>query len=96
MIILRFLLVKLFLLLQLMVLLLVRLLVKVMLLKKGQKHKFTAPCHGVVLVLWSCVPERSYVGSYLKVKCFLTDANDLYKPEFDHLGQQPFFLVMKL
>lgn len=58
--------------------------------QKGQKHKFTAPCHGVVLVLWSCVPERSYVGTYLKVNA-LTDANDLYKPEYDHLGQQPLF-----
>ena len=58
--------------------------------QKGQKHKFTAPCHGVVLVLWSCVPERSYVGTYLKVNA-LSDANDLYKPEFDHLGQQPMF-----
>ena len=58
--------------------------------QRGQKHKFTAPCHGVVLVLWSCVPERSYVGTYLKVNA-LTDANDLYKPEFDHLGQQPMF-----
>ena len=58
--------------------------------QKSQKHKFTAPCHGVVLVLWSCVPERSYVGTYLKVNA-LTDANDLYKPEFDHLGQQPMF-----
>lgn len=58
--------------------------------QKSQKHKFTAPCHGVVLVLWSCVPERSYVGTYLKVNA-LTDSNDLYKPEYDHLGQQPLF-----
>ena len=58
--------------------------------QRGQKHKFTAPCHGVVLVLWSCIPERSYVGTYLKVNA-LTDSNDLYKPEYDHLGQQPLF-----
>lgn len=54
------------------------------------KHKFTAPCHGVVMVLMSIVPERPYFGTYLKVNA-LTNSNDLYKPEYDHLGQQPIF-----
>lgn len=53
-------------------------------------HKFTAPCHGVVMVIMSIVPKRSYRDTYLKVNA-LTSPNDLYKPEYDHLGQQPLF-----
>lgn len=51
---------------------------------------FTAPCHGLVLGIFSCVPKvRYYVGN---VKQFCkTDRLSFYWPEYEHLGMQPIF-----
>lgn len=56
----------------------------------GQRHKFTAPCHGVVMAIFSVVPEEYYQGTFLKANK-VSDRSDLYTPEYDHLGMQPLF-----
>lgn len=53
-------------------------------------HKFTAPCHGVVMAILSFTPVITYGYGYLKCNA-VTSPNDLYKPEYDHLGMQPLF-----
>lgn len=57
---------------------------------KSKIHKFTAPCHGVVMAILSFEPVLTYGNTYLKSNV-LTDKNDLYNPEFDNLGMQPLF-----
>ena len=56
----------------------------------AKRHKFTAPCHGVVMVIFSVVPEEYYTGTFLKANKF-SNRSDLYTPEYDHLGMQPIF-----
>ena len=53
-------------------------------------HKFTAPCHGVVMVILSFVPDISYGQTFGKYNA-IGSAADFYKPEYDHLGMQPLF-----
>lgn len=55
-----------------------------------QRHKFTAPCHGVVMVIYSIVPEEYYEPTFAKFNK-LSTREDLYTPEYDHLGMQPLF-----
>lgn len=55
-----------------------------------KSHSFTAPCHGVVMAIFSIVCEHNYEAGILKVNC-VADKNDFYQPEFDHLGMQPLF-----
>lgn len=56
----------------------------------GQRHKFTAPCHGVIMAIFSVVPEEYYQDTFLKANKIST-REDLYTPEYDHLGMQPLF-----
>ena len=56
----------------------------------GQRHSFTAPCHGVLMVIFSVVPSRNYEGGFAKFNA-VTDSNSFFKPEYDHLGMQPVF-----
>ena len=53
-------------------------------------HKFTAPCHGVVMAILSFVPDVTYCDTYGKYNVMSTRA-DIYQPEYDHLGMQPLF-----
>ena len=53
-------------------------------------HKFTAPCHGVVLAIMSFAPDLTYGDTYLKCNS-VANRNDFYTPEYDHLGMQPLF-----
>ena len=53
-------------------------------------HSFTAPCHGVVMVIFSIVPVRNYEAGILKANC-VASKEDFYMPEYDHLGMQPLF-----
>lgn len=57
---------------------------------QSKPHKFTAPCHGVVMAILSFVPDISYGSTYLKANS-VTDRNSFYNPEFDALGMQPLF-----
>lgn len=56
----------------------------------AKPHKFTAPCHGVVMAILSFTPVITYGYGYLKCNA-VTSPNDLFKPEYDHLGMQPLF-----
>lgn len=56
--------------------------------KKG--FKFTAPCHGIVMCIWSCAPRYKYVGTVDKLG-MKTKLWDFYKPSLDNLGKQPIF-----
>lgn len=53
-------------------------------------HRFTAPCHGVVMAIMSIVPEVYYVD-YRSKYTVVRDRSDLYTPEYDSLGMQPLF-----
>lgn len=56
----------------------------------NENHKFTAPVHGVVMAIMSIVPDISYSARIKKYAC-VSSIDDLYTPEYDHLGQQPLF-----
>ena len=51
---------------------------------------FTAPCHGIVLGIFSCVPKIRYYAPLIK-QFQLTNRLDFYFAEFEHLGMQPIF-----
>ena len=53
--------------------------------------KFTAPCHGILMGLYSAAPKQEYYQQYLdKLNC-LINKEDWYVPEYDNLGMQPIF-----
>ena len=56
----------------------------------GKKFKFVAPCHGVMMTIFSVEPKRRYIGGFDKIN-MVADSFDLPTPEFDRLGNQPMF-----
>lgn len=58
--------------------------------QSGQRHEFTAPCHGVLMVIFSAEILRNYENGILRANA-VANVNDLYHPEYDHLGMQPLF-----
>lgn len=54
------------------------------------KHKFVAPCHGVVMTIFSIEPKKRYYGGFDRRNA-VTDAYDIPTPEFDRLGNVPMF-----
>ena len=60
--------------------------------KAGQQlvDGFTAPCHGYVMAIYSCVPKISYIGGLNKLHT-MTKRYDWFIPELDNLGMQPLF-----
>ncbi len=57
---------------------------------KSEGHKFTCPCHGVVMTIFSVEPLKRYFGGFAKQNA-VTDIFDFPVPEFDLLGNQPMF-----
>lgn len=58
---------------------------------EGKKqHKFTAPCHGVVMTIFSVEPMIRYEGTVQRIN-FVSSALDIPVPEYDRLGNQPMF-----
>ena len=57
---------------------------------KGHDHKFVAPCHGVVMTIFSVEPRKKYTGGFAR-KHAVTTCFDFPVPEFDRLGNQPMF-----
>ena len=53
-------------------------------------HKFTAPCHGVVMTIFSVEPLKRYYGGFDRINA-MTNAFDIPTPEFDKLGNMPMF-----
>ncbi len=58
---------------------------------QGKKIKFTAPCHGVMMTIFSIEPMRRY-GSAIERNSMIDNAFDLPIPEFDRLGNQPMYM----
>ena len=56
----------------------------------GRQHKFTAPCHGVIMTIFSVEPLRRYVGGFARQN-IVSSAFDFPIPEYDRLGNQPMF-----
>lgn len=52
--------------------------------------KFTAPCHGIFIAIFSCVPKVSYYAP-LEKHAQITSRLDFWHPEFEKLGMQPIF-----
>lgn len=52
--------------------------------------KFTAPCHGVFIAIYSAVPKLSYYAPLEKHE-MITSRLDFWHPEFEKLGMQPIF-----
>lgn len=57
---------------------------------KSKGHKFIAPCHGIVMTIFSIEPKKRYFGEFNRIYA-LTDAFDLPTPEYDRLGNMPMF-----
>lgn len=56
----------------------------------GKEFKFTAPCHGVMMTIFSIEPKKRYVTGFDRINSIST-AYDLPTPEFDRLGNVPMF-----
>lgn len=54
--------------------------------------KFTAPCHGYIMAIYSAVPEISYTTLGLNRLHTYASINDFPHPEFDNIGMQPLWL----
>lgn len=50
--------------------------------------KFTAPCHGVLMTIWTCRTRPKYTTSALR-KDMLQQIYDFFTPELDDLGMAP-------
>ena len=57
---------------------------------QSKGHKFTAPCHGIVMTIFSIEPKKRYFGEYNRINA-LTTAFDIPLPEYDRLGNMPMF-----
>ena len=56
----------------------------------GEQFKFTAPCHGVMMTIFSVEPKKRYLASFDRLNQ-LVDAYDIPTPEFDRLGNSPMY-----
>ena len=57
----------------------------------GRNIKFTAPCHGVLMAIYSAVPDSDYKPDGIDKLNTRLKRYDYFLPEFDRLGMQPFF-----
>lgn len=56
----------------------------------GKQFKFTAPCHGVIMTIFSIEPQKRYISCFDRQNA-ITNAFDFPTPEFDRLGNMPMF-----
>ena len=57
----------------------------------GRKESFTAPCHGFLMAIYSCVPDATYSAKGIdRINTFIK-REDFYQPEFGEQGMQPLF-----
>ena len=56
----------------------------------SRMHYFKAPCHGVIMTIFSITPRVRYQTSFAKYNA-IASRNDMPIPEYDHLGMQPVF-----
>lgn len=57
---------------------------------KGNQFQFTAPCHGVVMTIFSVEPKKRYFGGFDRINA-IANIYDFPQPEFDRLGNVPMF-----
>lgn len=50
---------------------------------------FTAPCHGLLMAIYSAVPEIDYKAMGIEYQNVLNNINQYPRPEFDNIGMQP-------
>lgn len=53
-------------------------------------HEYTAPCHGILMAVYSALPTADYQNNFDKLLMYV-DINNYYRPEFENLGMQPLF-----
>lgn len=56
----------------------------------GKSFKFTAPCHGVMMTIFSIEPKVKYIGGFDRVNA-ITSVYDFPVQEYDRLGNMPVF-----
>lgn len=61
----------------------------------GKQKEFTAPCHGIFMGIYSCVPEADYSDEGIDRFNTYVNREDFYQPEFDRLGMQPEFYFQR-
>lgn len=59
--------------------------------RENKDIRFTAPCHGVFMALYSSAIHRNYFGTFRKENA-IGSWQDFYQPEYDNLGMQPLFM----
>lgn len=58
---------------------------------RNQEKEFTAPCHGILMAIFSAVPDADYRSVGVDKLNTLSVREDFYTPEYDRLGMQPLF-----
>lgn len=58
---------------------------------RNQEKDFTAPCHGILMAIFSAVPDADYRSVGVDKLNTLSAREDFYTPEYDRLGMQPLF-----
>lgn len=56
---------------------------------KNNTIQFTAPCHGILMALYSAVPDIEYQARGLDYQNAMCNINMYPRPEFDNIGMQP-------
>lgn len=56
----------------------------------GKPVDFTAPCHGILMAIYSIEPIPEYASVVQERKNLYLETYDFYHPEFDNVGMQPF------
>ena len=58
--------------------------------QSGNRHTFVAPCHGVVMAIFSVECVHNYDAGLAREN-MIASKFDFFIPEYDHLGMQPMF-----
>lgn len=58
---------------------------------QGRELHFTAPCHGILMCIYSAEPEVDYTDYGLNKLHTLISRADWFSPEYDDLGMQPLY-----
>lgn len=56
----------------------------------GNPVNFTAPCHGILMAIYSIEPIPDYASTVTERKNLYRERFDFYHPELDNVGMQPF------
>lgn len=61
--------------------------------QKGNSISFTAPCHGIIMSIFSVVPKPEYASMGCETVNRYQNSLDFYHPELDNVGMQPMYGV---